>query len=95
MKKTILFLAICQLVLSHNLQAQKDKPNVLFIATDDLNTAIAETGAEMIYVTHGYTDTFSRWLNEKGIQSAEVKTMYGDETEDENADANNSTSEET
>jgi putative mRNA 3-end processing factor len=48
---------------------------------NDLNTAITETGAEKIYVTHGYTETFSRWLNEKGIEAAEVKTMYGEEEE--------------
>ncbi len=43
----------------------------------DLNIAIAETGAEKIYVTHGYTDSFARWLNEQGTRAAEVKTMYG------------------
>lgn len=45
----------------------------------DLETAIAETNAQKVYVTHGYTATYSRWLNEKGIESAEVKTMYGQE----------------
>lgn len=53
---------------------------------DDLNIAIAETGAERVYVTHGSTDAFARWLNGKGIESAEVKTMYGieeDVTENE------------
>lgn len=44
-----------------------------------LNQAIAETQAEQVFVTHGYTDTFSRWLNEKGIWAREVKTMYGDD----------------
>lgn len=52
---------------------------------NDLETAIAETGAEKVFVTHGYTATYSRWLNEKGIEAAEVKTMYGQEeaTEEE------------
>lgn len=45
-----------------------------------LNTAVAESGAEMVYVTHGYTAVFARWLNEKGIRAAELKTHYGDET---------------
>ena len=45
----------------------------------DLETAIAETNAQKVYVTHGYTATYSRWLNEKGIEAAEVKTMYGQE----------------
>jgi putative mRNA 3-end processing factor len=46
---------------------------------NDLNIAVRETGAEKIYVTHGYTDVFARWLNENGIESSEVKTMYGNE----------------
>lgn len=45
----------------------------------ELNIAVKETGAEKVYVTHGYTDVFSKWLNEQGIDSAEVKTMYGDD----------------
>lgn len=49
---------------------------------NELNWAVAETGAEHVYVTHGYTDTFARWLNEKGIEAHEVKTSYGDEEED-------------
>jgi putative mRNA 3-end processing factor len=50
---------------------------------NELNTAIDATGAEQVYVTHGYTDVFSQWLNERGIASAEVKTMYGEEEETE------------
>jgi putative mRNA 3-end processing factor len=43
---------------------------------DDLNTAIKETGAERVYITHGYSEIFSHWLNEQGIASSEVKTQY-------------------
>jgi putative mRNA 3-end processing factor len=50
---------------------------------NELNATIKETGAEKIYVTHGYTDTFSKWLKENGIDAAEIKTMYGDEEEQE------------
>jgi putative mRNA 3-end processing factor len=49
----------------------------------DLHTAIKNTGAEKIYVTHGFTNAFARWLNETGIQAAEVHTMYGDEEGEE------------
>lgn len=49
----------------------------------ELNTAVAATGAETVYVTHGYTDVFSRWLNEKGIRAQEVKTRYGDDEQAE------------
>jgi putative mRNA 3-end processing factor len=48
-----------------------------------LNAAVKNTGAENVYVTHGYTAAFSRWLNEQGIRSTEVKTMYGDEEKEE------------
>jgi putative mRNA 3-end processing factor len=43
--------------------------------------AIKATGAEKVYVTHGFQSAFSRYLNEIGISSAEVKTEFG--TEDE------------
>jgi putative mRNA 3-end processing factor len=49
---------------------------------NDLNSTIAETGAEKVFVTHGFTDTFAKWLNERGIEAHEVKTEYGDETEE-------------
>ena len=49
----------------------------------DLNTAVVESGAEKVYVTHGYTSIFSRWLNENGIEAGEVHTMYGNEEETE------------
>lgn len=42
-----------------------------------LNTAVKETGAEKIYVTHGYKSAFSRWLTEEcGVQAYEVDTLY-------------------
>lgn len=63
-----------------------------------LLSAIKATGAEKVFVTHGYTATFSKYLNEIGIESEEVKTQYGNEEEEENAelhaDAENKTQEE-
>lgn len=44
--------------------------------------AIRATGAEKVYVTHGYQAVFTRYLNESGIEAAEVKTEYGDELEE-------------
>jgi len=49
----------------------------------DLNTAVRETGAEKVYVTHGSTSIFSKWLTENNIPAAEVQTMYGDDEEKE------------
>lgn len=41
--------------------------------------AVKATGAEKVFVTHGFQATFSRYLNENGIDSAEVKTEYGND----------------
>ncbi|MEO0895858.1 MAG: ligase-associated DNA damage response exonuclease [Bacteroidota bacterium] len=49
---------------------------------DGLNTAIKATGAEHIYVTHGYTDIFSRWLREQGYKAYIVETLFGQEEEE-------------
>ncbi|WP_158966608.1 ligase-associated DNA damage response exonuclease [Chachezhania sediminis] len=47
-----------------------------------LNAAIAATGAERVLVTHGYTDSFARWLTEQGYDAAPLETRYGgDEAE--------------
>lgn len=48
---------------------------------NDLDIAITESRAQKVYVTHGFTDAYARWLNEKGIEAAEVTTMYGQEEE--------------
>ena len=42
-----------------------------------LLNAVKATGAEKVFVTHGFQAAFSRYLNENGIQAAEVKTEYG------------------
>jgi putative mRNA 3-end processing factor len=47
-----------------------------------LNAAIAATGAERIFATHGYTAPFRRWLAERGYDAAVVATDYGGETEE-------------
>ncbi len=49
-----------------------------------LNSAIKETGAEKVWVTHGYTETYARWLRQEGLdaQSAESLTI-NDEFESE------------
>jgi putative mRNA 3-end processing factor len=50
---------------------------------DGLLQAVKATGASKVFVTHGYQAAFSRYLNEIGIESAEVKTEYGEEDEGE------------
>src|SRR5690554_4240322 len=50
-----------------------------------LNYAVKETGAENVYVTHGYQTIYSKWLREQyGLNAVEVKTLFDpitDETE--------------
>ena len=45
--------------------------------------SVSATGAQKVFVTHGFQSVFSRWLNENGIKSAEVKTEYGGEEEEQ------------
>ncbi|MDA4844961.1 ligase-associated DNA damage response exonuclease [Hoeflea poritis] len=49
----------------------------------ELNEAIAATGAENTYVTHGYTEIFRRWLEERGYHARIVETEFrGDDLEE-------------
>ena len=43
---------------------------------DGLNTAIRETQAERIFVTHGYTSVFTRWLTEQGYDAQIVEAGF-------------------
>ncbi|RYY66663.1 MAG: ligase-associated DNA damage response exonuclease [Chitinophagaceae bacterium] len=46
---------------------------------NQLNDAVLATGAEHIYVTHGYETPFVRWVKEHhGLQGYEVKTLFHD-----------------
>ncbi|HEX8333797.1 MAG TPA: ligase-associated DNA damage response exonuclease [Segetibacter sp.] len=49
---------------------------------DGLLQVIKETQAEKVYVTHGFQAAFSRYLNEIGIEAAEVKTQFGNDEEE-------------
>lgn len=49
---------------------------------EGLNTAIKQTGAERVLVTHGYTAAFSRWLQSLGYDAQEVQTLYSGELEE-------------
>jgi putative mRNA 3-end processing factor len=49
---------------------------------EQLKTAVKESGAKTVYVTHGYSSSFSRWLNENGFQSKEIKTKFIGEMEE-------------
>ncbi|MBI2720987.1 MAG: ligase-associated DNA damage response exonuclease [Bacteroidetes bacterium] len=55
-----------------------------------LNEAVTATGAENIYVTHGYKTNFSKWLREeKKLNAQEVETLFeGDGIENESKETN-------
>ncbi len=46
-----------------------------------LISVVHACGAKKVFVTHGFQSAFSRYLNETGVEAAEVKTEFGDETE--------------
>lgn len=49
---------------------------------EGLNWAIAESGAEKVFVTHGYSSLFSQWLCEQGYDARPVTTDYRGEEDD-------------
>jgi putative mRNA 3-end processing factor len=49
---------------------------------DGLNAAIRATGAERVFVTHGYTAVFRRWLEEQGYDARIVETRFSGESLD-------------
>ncbi len=46
-----------------------------------LLSAIQQTGAEQVWVTHGSVAPLVRWLNEKGIAAVGLKTQFSEEDE--------------
>ena len=53
--------------------------------------AVKATQAEKVFVTHGFQSTFSKYLNENGIEAAEVKTAFGNDEEELVTDTENTT----
>lgn len=47
-----------------------------------LNEAIKLTGAHRVFVTHGYTSVFSKWLGEQGYDAHPLKTEFEGEVEE-------------
>ena len=47
-----------------------------------LQQAIAATGAQRVFVTHGQVDVMVRWLGEQGLQAQGFVTEYGNEEAD-------------
>ncbi|TXF91155.1 ligase-associated DNA damage response exonuclease [Neolewinella aurantiaca] len=56
----------------------------------DLNAAVDATGAERVIVTHGYTNIYTKYLNEKGILAQAAQTEFsneGDDVKEESAES--------
>lgn len=52
-----------------------------------LDVAVKATGAEHVYVTHGYKSVYARWLRtERGLDAKEVETLYTGEQIDDTTD---------
>lgn len=49
---------------------------------DALTKVIPETGAEHVWVTHGYSAVVTRWLQERGVDAQIVPTRYEGERDD-------------
>ena len=47
-----------------------------------LNTAVKETEAQKVFVTHGYSEIFSKWLRHNDIDADVVKTEFGEEKQE-------------
>jgi putative mRNA 3-end processing factor len=52
-----------------------------------LQQAIAGTGAERVFVTHGSVAVMVRWLSESGLDARAFRTEYGDEDMEGDGDA--------
>lgn len=54
---------------------------------DGLLGAIAASGAQEVWATHGYSSVLVRWLDEHGIQAKAIKTAFEGEEEAEASDS--------
>jgi putative mRNA 3-end processing factor len=46
---------------------------------DGLNAVVDATGAQEVIATHGYTDHFSQWLRERGLDAHAERTLFKSE----------------
>lgn len=53
----------------------------------DLNTAVRESGAEQVWVTHGFVEPVVRWFREAGLDAHGLTTAYEGEADEPEAAA--------
>jgi putative mRNA 3-end processing factor len=51
-----------------------------------LLAAVEATGAEKVWITHGYSDVLARWLQERGLDARVVPTRFEGERDDATGD---------
>ncbi|TVR77495.1 MAG: ligase-associated DNA damage response exonuclease [Chitinophagaceae bacterium] len=54
-----------------------------------LNYAVESTAAEKVFLTHGYSSIFAKWLRDKGYDAFELDTLFEGEHLDADDTANN------
>jgi putative mRNA 3-end processing factor len=89
-------LAICSGWMQVRGNARRRNADQAFVLSDHadwtgLLQAVKATQAQNIYVTHGFTASFSKYLNELGLHAQEIKTNYGtdEDATQQNAVVNN------
>ena len=63
----------------HDVGGGGTAPDPVQQTTSGAADAIRETGAHKVFVTHGYTAPFRRWLEEQGYDAGIVATDYAGE----------------
>lgn len=83
-----LSLAVCSGWMQVRGNARRRNVDAGFVLSDHadwsgLLTTVRQTGAQKVFVTHGFQSVFSKYLNETGIESQEITTLFGSEEETE------------
>jgi len=79
-------LAICSGWMQLRGARRRRNADIGFVMSDHadwagLNEAVLATGAENIYVTHGYKSNYSKWLRENyGLNAFEIETLFEGES---------------
>lgn len=68
--------------------ARRRNADAAFVLSDHadwngLNDAVKNTGAERVFVTHGFQSVFARHLKEQGLDAHEIQTAFGSEEDDQ------------
>ncbi|WP_226389053.1 ligase-associated DNA damage response exonuclease [Penaeicola halotolerans] len=76
--------AVCSGWMSIRGAKRRQSADIGFVLSDHadwpgLNTAIKATAADRVYLTHGSTASFGRYLREQGLDAVELTTLFGEE----------------